>query len=94
MFMEYVVPNLTKIYDEFSAEDIILEILRSRQHLETASISSQEAIQWTTLEFFRFIKVHNELSACKQSFHFIKPPWVPNHATPPLCISQRVTEKE
>lgn len=45
-----IVPNLTKIYDEFSAEDIILEILRLRRHLEAASISFQEALQWTTLE--------------------------------------------
>lgn len=50
-----IVPNLTKIYDEFSAEDIILEILRLRRHLEAASISLQEAIQWTTLELLKFI---------------------------------------
>ncbi|XP_033227263.1 52 kDa repressor of the inhibitor of the protein kinase-like [Belonocnema kinseyi] len=50
-----IVPNLTKIYDEFFAEDIILEILRLRRHLEAASISSQEAVRWTTLELLRFI---------------------------------------
>ncbi|GBP91134.1 hypothetical protein EVAR_24086_1 [Eumeta japonica] len=34
-----IVPNLTKIYDELCTEDIILEILRLRRHLEAASIS-------------------------------------------------------
>ncbi|GBP49805.1 hypothetical protein EVAR_83754_1 [Eumeta japonica] len=50
-----IVPNLTKIYDELCAEDIILEILRLRRHLEAASISLQEAVQWTTLELLKFI---------------------------------------
>ena len=47
--------NVTKINDEFSAEDIILEILRLIRHLEVSSISSQKAVQWTTLKLFRFI---------------------------------------
>ncbi|GBP00534.1 Fanconi anemia group J protein homolog [Eumeta japonica] len=50
-----IVPNLTKIYDELCTEDIILEILRLRRHLEAASISLQEAVQWTTLQLLKFI---------------------------------------
>ncbi|GBP68313.1 hypothetical protein EVAR_4912_1 [Eumeta japonica] len=50
-----IVSNLTKIYDELCAEVIILEILQPRCHLEAASISLQEAVQWTTLELLKFI---------------------------------------
>ncbi|KAK9708269.1 hypothetical protein QE152_g27311 [Popillia japonica] len=32
-----MVANLTKAYDEFTAEEMILEILRLRRHLEVAS---------------------------------------------------------
>ncbi|GBP74358.1 Zinc finger MYM-type protein 1 [Eumeta japonica] len=61
-----IVLNLTKIYDELCAEDIILEILQLRRHLEAASISLQEAVQWTTLELLKFI-VKWDYSECSKS---------------------------
>ncbi|XP_077340582.1 zinc finger MYM-type protein 1-like [Lithobates pipiens] len=48
-------PNLTEVFDEFSNEDIYVEIERLQRHLEAAKISIEEAKKWTVLQFLQFI---------------------------------------
>ncbi|XP_077341212.1 zinc finger MYM-type protein 1-like [Lithobates pipiens] len=47
--------KLTEVFDEFSNEDIYVEIERLRRHLEAAKISIEEAKKWTVLQFLQFI---------------------------------------
>nr|XP_033788702.1 zinc finger MYM-type protein 1-like [Geotrypetes seraphini] len=50
-----ILPNITEIYDEFSGEDIILEIFRLRRHLKAAGMNPKETKAWTVLQFLEFI---------------------------------------
>ncbi|XP_042203225.1 uncharacterized protein LOC121853277, partial [Homarus americanus] len=47
--------SMTKIFNEISDEDVMVEIMQLRRHMEAAKITPEEANKWTVLQFLKFI---------------------------------------
>ncbi|XP_042240303.1 uncharacterized protein LOC121878274 [Homarus americanus] len=47
--------SMTKIFNEISDEDVMVEIMRLRRHMEAAKITPEEGNKWTVLQFLKFI---------------------------------------
>lgn len=50
-----LVPNVTNTFDEFSKEEIIVEIARLRRYLKAAEISEDLSKKWSSMKFLEFI---------------------------------------
>ncbi|XP_042212033.1 uncharacterized protein LOC121859303 [Homarus americanus] len=49
------ISSMTKIFNEISDEDVMVEIMRLCRHMEAAKISPEEGNKWTVLQFLKFI---------------------------------------
>ena len=49
------ISSMTKIFNEMPEEEVRVEIMRLRKHLEAAKITTEEANTWTILQFLKFI---------------------------------------
>lgn len=49
------ISSMTNIFNEISEEEVKVEIMRLRRHLEAAQITNEDANSWTILQFLRFI---------------------------------------
>lgn len=58
-----LLPNLIEMYDEFSGEEIVMEIFQLRRHLKAASIDPNITKTWTVLQFLEFIVKWNYLES-------------------------------
>ena len=49
------ISSMTNIFNEISEEEVKVEIMRLRRHLEAAQITNEDANSWTIWQFLRFI---------------------------------------
>ncbi len=49
------ISSMTNIFNEISEEEVKVEIMQIRRHLEAAQITTEDANSWTILQFLRFI---------------------------------------
>ncbi|XP_070379118.1 zinc finger MYM-type protein 1-like [Dermacentor albipictus] len=57
--LQTLTSSLTEIYDEFSGEEIVLEILRLRRHIKAAGNHLDVTRTWTAQQFLEFIAKWN-----------------------------------